>query len=108
MTKLPIPKEQDIQRSILEYLWAVRIFAWKCNNSGIKKPDGGWIPSGLKGVSDILGVLKGGRFLAIEVKRLKGRATVNQQEFIDKVNRAGGLAFVATSVDEVIEKLKGE
>jgi hypothetical protein len=44
---------------------------------------------------------KTGRFLAIEVKRPGGKATPEQQQFIDTINQAGGLAFVARSVEEV-------
>lgn len=57
------------------------------------------------GVSDILGVLPGGRFLAIEVKTQRGRVSDPQQAFMDNINRNGGLAFVARSVDDVIEGL---
>jgi hypothetical protein len=39
--------------------------------------------------------------LAIEVKRPRGRVTPEQQQFIDMINEAGGLAFVARSVEEV-------
>jgi hypothetical protein len=44
---------------------------------------------------------KTGRFLAIEVKRPGNKASPEQQQFIDTINEAGGLAFVARSVEEV-------
>jgi hypothetical protein len=105
--KLPV-LEKHIQRAILEYLWATGIMAFKFNNVGIKKPDGSYIPSGCKGVSDILGILPGGRFLAIEVKRPGGKATQLQQQFIDNVNDKKGLAFIAYSVDDVAAVLGGK
>ena len=94
--------EQTIQRTILEYLNWKHIFCWKNNTAGIYvKARNTYIPSHSPGVSDILGILPGGRFLAIEVKSPTGRVSPHQQQFIDMVNAAGGLAFVARSVEEV-------
>jgi hypothetical protein len=61
-------------------------------------------PMGTKGVSDIIGCYKG-RMLAIEIKSEKGRVTADQQYFLDQVNKAGGLGFVAKSIDDVIREL---
>ena len=61
-------------------------------------------PMGEKGVSDIIGC-KDGRFLAIEIKTAAGRVTPHQQRFIDRVNAAGGIGFVARSLEDVIEGL---
>lgn len=46
-------------------------------------------------------------FTAIEVKRERGKATAEQQNFIDQVNSAGGLAGVARSADEAEEITNG-
>jgi hypothetical protein len=43
--------------------------------------------------------------LAIEVKRPGGKPTAEQQQFIDTINEAGGLAFVARSVEEVDQRV---
>lgn len=96
------PLEKDIQASILEYLHAKKIFCWKEHSGGLMI-DGGkrYMPIGLKGKADILGCYRG-RFLAIEVKRPSGKLSVDQYEFITQINNAGGLAFVATSIDDVI------
>ncbi len=94
--------EQGIQRTILEYLRWRGIFCWKNNTAGIYvKARNTYIPSHAPGVSDILGVLPGGRFMAIEVKAPKGKVSPHQQQFIDSINQAGGVAFVAHSVEEV-------
>lgn len=99
--------EQAIQRAILEYLNWQHIKAWKNNTAGIYvKACNTYIPSHAPGVSDILGVPPGGRFLAIEVKAPKGRASPYQLQFIDEVNQQGGLAFVAHSVEEVQDALR--
>ncbi len=101
------PLEKEIQKTILEWLQWNGVFCWKQNNSGIYKPETGqYIPSGKKGISDILGILNGGRFLAIEVKRKGKFASPDQMEFIKSINENKGLAFVASSVEEVQFKLK--
>ncbi len=66
-------------------------------------PIGG--PFAVHGVPDII-VCANGRFIGIECKA-PGKAsntTPNQDDHIDRINKAGGISFVATSVDEVIAK----
>lgn len=100
--KIYEPLEKDIQKSILDYLHAKKVFCWKQANTGIYKPDGsGYIPIGLKGVSDILGCYKG-RFLAIEVKRPSGKLSPDQELFLNHVRENGGIALVARSIDDII------
>jgi len=59
------------------------------------------------GSADIIGIAPCGRFLAIEIKTSKGRATKEQLRFIEAVNNAGGIAGVCRSVDEAIELISG-
>jgi hypothetical protein len=62
----------------------------------------------MPGMSDVLGQLKapwGGRLVAIECKRAGMHPTPEQQSFLDTVNKAGGLALVATSADQVADAL---
>lgn len=58
---------------------------------------------GKKGMSDLLGILEGGYFLAIEVKSAKGKLTEEQENFLAMVNRFGGCGIVARSVAEATE-----
>lgn len=44
-------------------------------------------------------------FVAVEVKLPGQRPTPEQQQFLHAVERAGGIAVVATSTDEAIEKV---
>ena len=62
---------------------------------------------GPAGMSDIIGMYKG-RFLAIEVKLPERRDNVTEIQcgFIANVRAQGGLAGVATNVDEALEILK--
>ena len=62
-----------------------------------------------KGSSDLIGwtIVNGvAVFTAIEVKREKGGiASPEQLNFIEQVQMSGGIAFIARSGDEAIEKL---
>ena len=87
--------EAEITRSILRYLKDCGAFCYKH-----------WAgPMGRRGVSDIIGCLPGGRFFALEIKTEKGRVSQFQEQFIQDVNKSGGLGFVARSVQEVRERL---
>lgn len=57
------------------------------------------------GSSDLIGWTHEGKFLAIEIKTEKGRVSLDQQRFIDVVNKAGGVAFVARSAQDVRDNL---
>ena len=112
MARIPAPLEANIQSLILDYLpndRRVGMF-WRQNTGGAALPGKGgtrqFVKFGARGVSDILGVLVGGRALAIEVKRPGKKPTDHQQKFIDAVNATGGLAFVATSVRDVVDQFE--
>jgi len=51
------------------------------------------------GMSDIVGILKTGQWLAIECKRpgAKNKVTVHQQKFLDTINANKGYGFVVDS-----------
>jgi hypothetical protein len=58
-----------------------------------------------KGMSDIMGVLRDGRTLAIEVKSRTGRMRPGQEEFLATIRQAGGVAGVCRSVDDAVRLL---
>jgi len=58
-------------------------------------------PHRIRGISDILGILPDGRFLAVEVKTKKGRVSPEQQVFLDRINALHGVGFVARSIEDV-------
>jgi hypothetical protein len=88
----------------------IGIFAWKNQTQGTFDPRAKRFRkfNGLKGVSDILGILPDGTFLAIEVKRAKPKTypTKDQKEFIKNITISGGVAFVARSIDDITKNLK--
>ena len=87
--------EKEITYAIRMVLKTLGIFHWKQWQGPMSQP---------KGVCDILGIWKG-KMLAIEVKTNNGKVTEDQNRFIDRINREGGLAFVARSEDDVIDRL---
>lgn len=87
--------ETMITQSIRNLLKTFGIFHYK-NHGGL-----GSAP----GLPDITGVLKDGRGFWIEVKTAKGRLSDHQERFIKNIHDAGGIAFVARSVDDVIDNL---
>ena len=110
--KALVPTEQQIQRAILDYLAAVGIPAWRQNTgamAGVHNGKSRYVRFGPKGQSDIQGILPGsGRFLTIEVKRPKSRATPEQHAFLDRITEAGGVAFIAWSVEDCRKRLAQE
>lgn len=104
--KPPVRREADIQREILRYLAMRRVYARRINVGMIPNGRGGFRSSGMVGISDIIGVLPSGKFLAIECKRPGAKPTPAQAEFLHRVNMNGGLGFVATSVEDVEERLR--
>ena len=102
-------KEKDLQVQILELLHLAGITAWLTHKVGayMHKPV-------IKGIADIVGIVKMGchshtgfgMFLAIEVKLPGRKATPDQLAFLEEVRLAGGIAFVAESIEDVILTLK--
>jgi hypothetical protein len=60
------------------------------------------------GGSDLIGISKDGRFLAIEVKIQGKSPTKEQSNFIIMVQKLGGIAFVAHSVEEAVKEICGK
>lgn len=110
MTRKPRSPESAVLRACLDYLAVRGIMAWR-NNSGLAMMRGrGGKPQpvrfGKKGSSDILGVLPGGRLLAVECKASDGKPTDEQIAFLDRVRAAGGVAILARSLDDLIAGLR--
>jgi hypothetical protein len=104
----PEPRETDIQAAILKALeihpsviWAHRM------NTGAGRLTYGdgkasrFIRFGFTGCPDVLGQLRDGRLLAIEVKRPSGKVSPEQQAFIQRAAENGAVALVARSTDDI-------
>ena len=99
-------KEGEILKACLDYLALNGAFVWRNNTGALKDNTNRPVFFGKPGSSDIIGVLPGGRFIAVECKTLKGKLSEKQKVFLSTVNDMGGLALVARSVDDVIQAVK--
>lgn len=102
MKKIKLAKEKDIQKSIIDYLEYSGHLVVKINNVGIRKENGSFIPPRQRGISDLLVCKKGGQFVAIEVKVPGNEPTLYQKTFLADVKKRGGRAFVAYSLNDII------
>jgi len=108
--QVPVP-ERDVLAAILALLRRHPQVAWATRmNVGMAEhvnPDGSTrrVRFAFAGCPDIVGMLKGGRSLLIEVKSDSGRLTEDQQAFLDMARKRGAAAFVARSVDDVLAEL---
>lgn len=84
-------KEADIVKAIMRFLKTLpNCFAWK--------EHGGMY--GTAGIPDIIACIDG-KFYGFEVKTDIGKPTKLQESTIRKINKAGGIAVVVRSVDDV-------
>lgn len=105
-------RETDLKRSIVDYLRLLGFLAWVQNVGAVKFKNAQgkqrFIKFGFAGLSDILCVLPGGRFMVVETKRLDNVASQAQKDFMADVERRGGIAVLAYSLDDVDERLRKE
>jgi hypothetical protein len=99
--------ENAIKNAILQFLARNGIYHFR-QNVATTKIRGRLVKFGHVGQSDILGMLPGGQFLAIEVKAPDGSATRAQFDYIEYINKNGGCAFIALSVDDVRNHLQSK
>ena len=106
------PSEAEILRAIIQLLHRHPRVAqcWRQNSGTFQERnrDGStrYIRANTqKGMSDIMGILKDGRTLAIEVKSRTGRMRPGQEEFLQTIRSAGGVAGVCRSVEDAVRLL---
>ncbi len=74
-------------------------------NSRAARVGGRFIRFGFKGCPEVLGMLRDGRLLGVEVKVAKGKLRPEQAVFLDRVRAGGGVAFVARDLRVVHREL---
>ena len=105
--------ERPILYAVLRGLRAHPCVAWAVRmNSGVARmAEGGnaersrVVQFAFAGCADILGQLRDGRLLAVEVKREGEHPTPEQAAFLHTVLSHGGIAFVARNTDDVIDAI---
>ncbi len=96
--------------ALVEVLQALRTHpavAW-CErmNSGAARMGARFVRFGWPGCPDVLGQLKDGRLLGVEVKGPAGKLRSEQAEFIGRIRAAGGVGFVARDCRDVLRELE--
>jgi hypothetical protein len=99
--------ESQVLEGCLHYLQVRGIFHWRNNTGAVQVRPGQFMRFGKVGSSDILGVLPGGRFLAVECKAPDGgRLSPEQKQFLADVRELGALALVVKGWWELDEALR--
>jgi hypothetical protein len=102
---IPMP-ESLVVKAVLAALELHAGVAWAQRMNVVsQRIDQRYVRAGFVGLSDIIGQMMDGRFLAIECKSAKGRLTDDQAAFLDTVRRHGGVAFMARAVEDVWREL---
>ena len=105
----PRKNERKEAAALVEVLQALRAHAavaW-CErmNSGAVRMGARFVRFGWPGCPDVLGQLKDGRLLGVEVKGPTGKLRPAQTVFLDRVRAAGGVAFMARDLRDVLREL---
>jgi hypothetical protein len=100
-------KEDTVINAVKEYLALKQIPHYRINSGGLKTPRGQLVKFGATGMSDIYAIGPAGISIWIECKRPKGgRLSEAQKEFLDCINRNGGIGIVVNSIDSLETQLK--
>jgi hypothetical protein len=96
--------ESEVLRACREYLILRGHFVYRANNFGSYDKRGRFIRAHeIKGVPDLEGCTKDGRFLGVECKSARGRQTAEQREFGKAVTKRGGVYVVARGISDLEE-----
>jgi hypothetical protein len=99
--------EAAVIRAVGEYLTIMRIPHWRINSGAYRTERGGYVRFGAKGMADVYAIGKDGVSIWIECKRPEGgRLSEEQREFLDRINRHGGVGIVVSSIDSLAVQLK--
>lgn len=97
--------EKQIKDLIIQWLRLNNIRCRTITTSGIPDGKGKFRTNPNKGISDIIGTMRCGRSLYIEVKSESGKIRPDQALFLNEMLENDALAFVAKSLEDVVEKL---
>ena len=74
-------------------------------NTGAARIGARFVRFGFRGCPDVLGQLRDGRLLGVEVNSPTGRLRPEQAFFLERVRGAGGVAFTARDCRDVLREL---
>ena len=105
----PRPLVRKEAAALVEVLKALRTHpavAWaERMNSGATRMGARFVRFGWPGCPDLLGQLKDGRLLGVEVKGPAGKLRPAQVVFLERIRAAGGVAFLARDLRDVLREL---
>jgi hypothetical protein len=100
-------KEGSVLNAVSQWLTLKRIPHWRMNSGGLKDGHGRLVRFGAKGMSDFFAIGPAGISIWIECKRPRGgRLSEPQREFLDCINRNGGIGIVVNSIESLEQQLK--
>jgi hypothetical protein len=100
--------EGAVVKACLDYLKLRGAYVWRNNTGALRDKKDRPVFFGKVGSSDIIGLLPGGRFIAVECKAPGGRLSEHQIEFLQDIERMGGLAVIAKSVEDLEKFLRSQ
>lgn len=108
---MPNQEENNVVDVVMTYLsYKKDYFCWRNNNQAVWDAKNNCFRKSpkysIKGVADIIGIHKpSGKFIAIECKKERSYPSKEQKWFLETINKFGGIAFVARTIDDLIENL---
>jgi len=100
-------KEGSVMRIIDEFLTIKQIPHWRVNSGALRDRRNRLVRFGAKGMSDYYAIGPAGVSIWIECKRpVGGKLSEAQKEFLDCINRNGGIGIVANSLESLERQLK--
>jgi hypothetical protein len=101
------PKESDVLKAVSHWLSLKKIPHWRINSGALKDKNNRLVRFGAKGMSDIFAISHNGKSIWIECKRPHGGiVSAAQKEFLDCINRNGGIGIIVSSVESLELQLK--
>src|SRR3990167_8949782 len=99
--------EARVLRACMDVLEAHPYVAmwWRQNTGAGQLASGRFVKFSFRGASDLMGVLKGGAFMACECKATGKRATPEQAAFLDNVSDAGGYSICVDDAGKLLKWL---
>ena len=105
----PAPKvgEKTVMKTVSQFLALHKIPHWRINSGGLRDKRNRLVRFGAAGMSDYYAIGKNGVSIWIECKRpIGGVLSEPQKNFLDCINRNGGIGIVVNSVESLEEQLK--
>jgi len=100
-------REGPVLKAVGDYLMARHIPHYRINSGALKTERGQLVRFGAKGMSDYYAIGPAGISIWIECKRpVGGVLSEAQKEFLDCINRNGGIGIVVNSIDSLEKQLK--